>query len=300
MRTELAQQRGLLARANAVTPQSEIESALRDVDAALDRVAHGTYGICDVCHEEIEAERLEHDPLALSCGIHPSPAELARLQRDLSLARRVQRGLLPEPHGFLQGWEYRYLYEAAGDVGGDFCDVLRCRRAADTRRRRRRLQERRRRVAAHGQQLRRRSGLAIIGLPAGGLLARVNELFHVRPHRRHARRWPRQRFDRMGSRSLQCRPQRRCRRGRGIETLSVRSDCRSGSQGFALRPTPIALAPADTLSSTRMAPSTRRTAPARISRRQLADGAADTDSGLHALVDPACWTCGASGTAGRP
>jgi sigma-B regulation protein RsbU (phosphoserine phosphatase) len=291
LRTELAHRHALLARAHAVTPQPEIHSALQDVDAALDRVERGTFGICDVCHEEIEAERLEHDPLALSCGTHPSPAELARLQRDLSLARRVQRGLLPEPHGFLQGWEYRYRYEAAGDVGGDFCDVLALPARGET------LvivgDVSGKGVAASllmSSLLATFRSLASVGLAAGELLSRVNTLFHdstapaayatlaaatLRPGGEvdlySAGHWP-----------------PLLRRGRDIEPLSLGVGLPIGLfKDSVYAPTPVTLAPADTLLFyTDGAIDAENGAGEEFSRRRLADAlAADTGDGLHALVD---------------
>ncbi|MEP9362037.1 TraR/DksA C4-type zinc finger protein [Nocardioides sp. CN2-186] len=44
----------------------QAEQHLADVDAALDRVAAGTYGVCTVCGERIPDERLEARPTALT------------------------------------------------------------------------------------------------------------------------------------------------------------------------------------------------------------------------------------------
>ena len=43
---------------------------LAEVEAALDRVAAGTYGICEVCHRPIDPERLEARPTARTCVEH--------------------------------------------------------------------------------------------------------------------------------------------------------------------------------------------------------------------------------------
>lgn len=53
---------------SAVTSQSE--SHLAEVEAALVRVADGTYGVCDICHENIAAERLAARPTARTCVHH--------------------------------------------------------------------------------------------------------------------------------------------------------------------------------------------------------------------------------------
>lgn len=43
---------------------------IREVEAALKRIALGTYGICVTCKEPIERERLEAYPTACRCMIH--------------------------------------------------------------------------------------------------------------------------------------------------------------------------------------------------------------------------------------
>jgi sigma-B regulation protein RsbU (phosphoserine phosphatase) len=123
-RTELVERRHLLARATRDSRNTELQNLLADVDAALARLDEGTFGICDVCHEYIGTRRLEHDPLARCCEEHPTPAEDARIQRDLALAHDLQVGLLPRDGLAVEGWQFRYRYEAASEVGGDFCDVI--------------------------------------------------------------------------------------------------------------------------------------------------------------------------------
>jgi RNA polymerase-binding protein DksA len=43
------------------------EQVLSEIDAALERIKNGTYGICDACGKEIDAERLEVYPWARLC-----------------------------------------------------------------------------------------------------------------------------------------------------------------------------------------------------------------------------------------
>jgi len=40
---------------------------LKDIDAALDKIAHGTYGTCEDCEEKINEKRLEANPVARYC-----------------------------------------------------------------------------------------------------------------------------------------------------------------------------------------------------------------------------------------
>lgn len=98
---------------------------LHQVDAALERMAAGTFGICETCHEEIENDRLLVDPLCRNCLEHLSPGEQRALERDLDLAFQVQQGLLPKTCAVAEGWEIAFHYQPAGPVSGDFCDLIR-------------------------------------------------------------------------------------------------------------------------------------------------------------------------------
>ena len=42
----------------------QLENQLTEVSAALDRIAKGTYGICEICGKPIEKDRLEANPSA--------------------------------------------------------------------------------------------------------------------------------------------------------------------------------------------------------------------------------------------
>jgi len=59
-------------RLAAATPQNgagaEITRLMAEVDAALERLRQGTYGVCEVCKGGIELERLITDPLARTCS----------------------------------------------------------------------------------------------------------------------------------------------------------------------------------------------------------------------------------------
>lgn len=48
----------------------ELEARLMEIDAALRRVEAGTYGICNVCKQEIEDARLHANPAAMTCIAH--------------------------------------------------------------------------------------------------------------------------------------------------------------------------------------------------------------------------------------
>ena len=50
----------------------DLETRYNDVKDALGRISANTYGTCEVCGEEIEADRLEADPAARTCKAHLS------------------------------------------------------------------------------------------------------------------------------------------------------------------------------------------------------------------------------------
>jgi sigma-B regulation protein RsbU (phosphoserine phosphatase) len=102
----------------------DVERLLNEVDAALAKLDGGSYGLCDACHEPIETDRLIADPLARFCLDHLTAPEMNALQRDLELAARVQRGLLPKQPYEGYGWHICYHYEPAGIVSGDYCDIV--------------------------------------------------------------------------------------------------------------------------------------------------------------------------------
>jgi len=97
---------------------------LQEVDAALERMNQGTYGLCEVCHESIEIEALMANPLVRVCLGDLTPDQQRALEDDLELASRIQAELLPQHHLSFDGWEISYYYEPAGPVSGDYCDVV--------------------------------------------------------------------------------------------------------------------------------------------------------------------------------
>jgi phosphoserine phosphatase RsbU/P len=97
---------------------------LREVDSALERMAKGSYGLCQECHETIEQDRLLADPLVRYCLDHLTESQRAALQRDLDLASQVQRNLLPQVNLQAGGWDTSYYYAPLGPVSGDYCDLI--------------------------------------------------------------------------------------------------------------------------------------------------------------------------------
>jgi len=107
-----------------VSHQDDLSRLLREVDAALERMAANTYGLCDACREPIEADRLAADPLVRNCLDHLTPSEQRALEQDLDLAGRIQRGLLPARQMSFEVWDTFYHYEPLGPASGDYCDLI--------------------------------------------------------------------------------------------------------------------------------------------------------------------------------
>lgn len=125
LRTELRLRRERLHQALHSHPADDsLSQLLVAVDAALSHIDHGTFGICETCHDSIEAERLLADPLARFCLDHLSTAEQRALESDLELAASIQRRLLPKPDFAPVGWDVGYHYQPAGMVSGDYCDLF--------------------------------------------------------------------------------------------------------------------------------------------------------------------------------
>lgn len=47
-----------------------LETRLAEVNSALTKIEEGKYGVCDVCGEKIEEDRLEANPAAATCKSH--------------------------------------------------------------------------------------------------------------------------------------------------------------------------------------------------------------------------------------
>ena len=125
IRQQLLDKRRQLEEAGDYTgKKEEIMRLLRDVDSALKRMDKGSYGLCTVCHEPIETERLITDPLLQVCLDHLTSSQQRALEADLDLARQIQKKLLPKKDFADGGWEVSYHYEPAGLVSGDYCDLL--------------------------------------------------------------------------------------------------------------------------------------------------------------------------------
>jgi len=125
LREQLIDRRQKLETASSAFHRpAELTRLLHEVDEALHRMDIGTYGLCEVCHDPVEPERLLADPLTRFCLGDLTPREQRALEEDLELAARIQMGLLPPATQKIDGWEVCYHYQPAGAVSGDYCDLI--------------------------------------------------------------------------------------------------------------------------------------------------------------------------------
>ena len=124
VRDQLVERRRGLELVSARVPKPELTRLLEEVDAALEKLVVGSFGVCEGCGAAVEGARLLHYPMARNCLACLTPREQAALERDLKLAGEVQGALLPKRHTRWRGWELHYHYQPLGVVSGDHCDLV--------------------------------------------------------------------------------------------------------------------------------------------------------------------------------
>ena len=125
MRDQLLDRRDRVATAISIVGHDpQLAALLEEVDAALDRFQTGAYGLCDVCHDPVEADRLIANPMERFCLDHLNVRQRRALEEDLNLASQIQRALLPGRDLRFGRWHFDYGYQPAGAVSGDFVDVI--------------------------------------------------------------------------------------------------------------------------------------------------------------------------------
>jgi phosphoserine phosphatase RsbU/P len=114
----------LVAGMNVAGEAEGLVRLLHQVDSALEELDNGTYGLCEVCHDPIEQERLMADPLMRFCLDHLTADQRRALEQDLELASQIQSQLLPDKNLRTREWEICSYYLPRGPVSGDYCDVM--------------------------------------------------------------------------------------------------------------------------------------------------------------------------------
>lgn len=122
-RPQLLERRARLQAVSSAVSPEYLNDLIAEIDAALERMDRGSYGMCESCHDTIELDRLECNPLVRFCLDHLNKAEMDAHQQDLDLAAQIQSKLLPPRDIALEHWDTRYRYQPVGAVGGDYCEL---------------------------------------------------------------------------------------------------------------------------------------------------------------------------------
>lgn len=123
-RQQLLDRKNRIGRVLRRGPVPRLIHLLQEVDAALERLDDDSFGLCAVCHEPIEADRLLANPLACTCLDHLTEEEHRALEYDLDLVGQVQRHLLPDENLRLDGWQFGFHYRPFRLASGDYCDIF--------------------------------------------------------------------------------------------------------------------------------------------------------------------------------
>jgi len=106
------------------SPESETESVISQLQQALESINSGSFGQCSQCEGEVEEDRLKLDCTTSVCLSHYTEAEIEALERDLELAAKVQKLLLPSCVPALYNIDIAFHAEAANIVSGDYYDFF--------------------------------------------------------------------------------------------------------------------------------------------------------------------------------
>jgi sigma-B regulation protein RsbU (phosphoserine phosphatase) len=137
IRTSLVEQRQNLTSWLSTTPVRErqvrlgpvdegaVETHLQVLDAAIEKAEDRTLGLCRVCDDYVEPDRLVMDYTCCVCLDHLSAEEKGRLEFELELSSKVQQALLPQQVPEIPGLAVAAFSRPAEIVGGDYFDFIR-------------------------------------------------------------------------------------------------------------------------------------------------------------------------------
>ncbi|MFH1185330.1 MAG: SpoIIE family protein phosphatase [Chloroflexota bacterium] len=132
----LAETRENLAHWIGTTPHSKkviqccseddtcVDEHIHIIDQSLEKIRGGTFGVCEVCHEQVDDVLLKMDYTATVCLSHFTEQELRQLESELELSQVVQRGLLPQQAPSIPGLSIAAFSRPAQIVSGDYFDFV--------------------------------------------------------------------------------------------------------------------------------------------------------------------------------
>lgn len=104
----------------------DVYNVVVELKESLEKLKKGEFGKCKVCSGNVEIEQLLKDCTTEICLDHYTEDELRKLERDLELAAKVQKKLLPDFTPSLPGVQISVFNKAADIVGGDYFDFFSC------------------------------------------------------------------------------------------------------------------------------------------------------------------------------
>jgi sigma-B regulation protein RsbU (phosphoserine phosphatase) len=105
--------------------EQAVRAHLQVLDTTIEKTIDQSLGLCEVCHDYVETDRLLMDYTCCVCLDHLSPEEKDRLEFELELSAQVQRALLPQQVPDIPGLEVAAFSRPAEIVGGDYFDFFR-------------------------------------------------------------------------------------------------------------------------------------------------------------------------------
>jgi sigma-B regulation protein RsbU (phosphoserine phosphatase) len=104
--------------------EQAVQTHLHTLDTALEKTADKTLGLCDICHDYVEADLLYVDYTSCVCLSHLSEEEQRKLEWELELSQAVQKALLPQQLPMIPGVELAVFSRPAQIVSGDYFDFF--------------------------------------------------------------------------------------------------------------------------------------------------------------------------------
>lgn len=104
--------------------EEDVQSQLKTIDQSLDQIEKNTFGVCEVCHEPVDANLLEMDYTTCVCLDHYSDKERRQLETELELSLVFQRALLPQTLPVIPGLVLAAFSRPAKILGGDYFDFI--------------------------------------------------------------------------------------------------------------------------------------------------------------------------------
>jgi len=106
--------------------EADLQTHLEVIDVTLRETESETFGVCKVCHGNVESSVLELDYTATVCLGCLSDEERDQLETELELSQVMQRALMPQRAPEIPGLDVAAFSRPAQIVGGDYFDFIPC------------------------------------------------------------------------------------------------------------------------------------------------------------------------------